>query len=167
MSYILEALRKVERQRRAREIPDLATVHGGTVAEHVRSWTPVIVGALVVNAGLLVLLLWYRPWATSPQPPAMEARLPTADVVAKPHAAPEVPASTSAPTGTAPASTAVVTTPPPAVAPPLPPVASAPPPTAMPRGGAPSVAVAPTPSPAVGGSAPGARASVTTPAPAI
>src|SRR5262245_27766675 len=103
MSYILEALRKVERQRRTREIPDLATVHGGTVAQQVRSWTPIIVGALLVNAGLLALMLWYRPWAEPPRPPSIESRLPAADVVAKAPAPPE-----------APASTAVVTTPPPA-----------------------------------------------------
>ncbi len=90
MSYILEALRKVERQRKVRTIPDLATVHGPSQAR--RLWMPVFFGALLVNAGFVALLLWYRPWASSePLPPPL-AQAPAADVAGTPPAVPEAPA---------------------------------------------------------------------------
>ncbi|MGH7310237.1 MAG: general secretion pathway protein GspB [Candidatus Rokuibacteriota bacterium] len=83
MSYILEALRKVERQRRARTVPDLATVHSPSGARRV--WVPVILAALLVNAGFLTLLLWYRPWASSGPPPPL-AQAPAADATGTPPA---------------------------------------------------------------------------------
>lgn len=144
MSYILEALRKVERQRRVRAVPDLATVHGPSPARRV--WVPVVVGVLLVNAGLLALLLWYRPWAPSAAPPAPLAKAPAADVAGPPPAASDA----SAPA------------PPPGAGPPAPSPAVAPAPPVV--ASAPSPAVTPAPSPGAAGSGPGPTAGVPAPA---
>jgi general secretion pathway protein B len=90
MSFILDALKKSEQERRRREVPDLHTEHAPILARRPRiPWSLVIGLALLLNAGLL--LWWLRPW----QPPvaAVDAT-PAAAVVAEepaPAAAPTVP----------------------------------------------------------------------------
>ncbi len=143
MSYILEALRKVERQRRVRAIPDLATVHGPSPAR--RFWRPVVLGVLLVHAGFLALLLWYRPWAPSVPPPPPLARAPAADVAGPPPAASEASAPATAPPDVGPPTSS------PTVAPAPPVVAPAPPP-----------AVVPAPSLGAASSGPGPTAGVVT-----
>lgn len=138
MSYILEALRKVERQRRGRAIPDLATVHGPSAAGR-RIWVPVVSGVLLVNAGLLALLLWYRP-ETPPAPsPTTQAEAPAADAAGPPPAASDAPASAAAAAAVPPGSPPS-TEPAPAV------VASAPS-TAAPVGAQPAEPVSAPPAP--------------------
>jgi len=155
MSYILEALRKVERQRRVRAVPDLATVHGPSPARRV--WVPVVLGVLLVNAGLLALLLWYRPWAPSALPPVPLAKAPAADVAGPPPAASDASALATPPGVGPPASS-------PAVAPAPPVVASAPSPAVTP---APSPgAAASGPGPTAGAPAPDVPAHMVPPAPA-
>lgn len=58
MSFILEALKKVERERAARETPSLHSIALGEKAPR-RSWWPwVISGTLVLNAAVAGALLW-------------------------------------------------------------------------------------------------------------
>lgn len=58
MSYILEALRKADRERSLGDVPDLEASHWG-VRRHDRSWRwlRVVVALLVINAVLLVYML--------------------------------------------------------------------------------------------------------------
>ena len=65
MSYILEALKKSDRQRKVGDVPDLQTDHSAVVsAERKRSIVPVVVislsGVLLVN--FLIWLWWSKPW---------------------------------------------------------------------------------------------------------
>ena len=82
MSYILDALRKAERDRQVSRVPTLATAHGG--AEWVRrahwAWT-VAAGALALSAVVIYSVQWppVRP------DPVREATLPPA-VAASPGA---------------------------------------------------------------------------------
>jgi general secretion pathway protein B len=67
MSFILDALKKSEQERRRREVPDIHTEHAPVPARRsgISYWPFVIGFALLLNAGLL--LWWLRPW----QPPAI------------------------------------------------------------------------------------------------
>jgi general secretion pathway protein B len=110
MSYILEALKKSEQQREIGRVPGISSVHENTVRTVSKNWLWVIVVVLLLNAGLLVLLLWPEPGAdtqsTAGQPPvptvaehkpaaAVVSRLPPAEVsprvVRAPHADPPIP----------------------------------------------------------------------------
>lgn len=70
MSYILEALKKLEQKRRQEGIPDLLTPPALQGKERRRRsvWPYVILAALVVNAGIIALV-WRAPWRHA-QPPA-------------------------------------------------------------------------------------------------
>jgi general secretion pathway protein B len=62
MSYILEALKKLEEKRRAETIPNILTGHD-TLSKPVKKrpvWPYFIMMALLLNAGLL--LWWLQPW---------------------------------------------------------------------------------------------------------
>ncbi|CAN5904849.1 hypothetical protein BH20PSE1_BH20PSE1_26120 [soil metagenome] len=58
MSFILEALKKVERERAARETPTLHSIALGENAPRRSRWPWVISGALVLNAAVAGALLW-------------------------------------------------------------------------------------------------------------
>ncbi|MGH8491198.1 MAG: general secretion pathway protein GspB [Gammaproteobacteria bacterium] len=58
MSFILEALKKVERERAARETPTLHSIALGEKAPRRSRWPWVISGALVLNAAVAGALLW-------------------------------------------------------------------------------------------------------------
>jgi len=63
MSFILDALKKLDKKRPRGSVPDLLTVHGpmqGEPKKHSVLWTYLILSALLLNAGLL--LVWLRPW---------------------------------------------------------------------------------------------------------
>ena len=95
MSYILEALEKAEKKRRAGTVPDLQTMHEttGTGRRAGRRWWPALVAGLLV-AQTLVLLLWLRPWQADNdaegQRPATATEETTASKPATPRLA-EVP----------------------------------------------------------------------------
>jgi general secretion pathway protein B len=63
MSYILEALKKSEQQREIGRVPGISSVHESTVRTVSKNWLWVLVVVLLLNAGLLVLLLWPEPEA--------------------------------------------------------------------------------------------------------
>ena len=61
MSYILDALRKAERERHLASVPTLESLHRRRVVGRRRQWPWVIVGALLVNAAILILVLRPAP----------------------------------------------------------------------------------------------------------
>jgi len=58
MSYILDALKKAERERRRVQVPTLSTLHPTDPVARRHVWPWAVAGALLVNAGLLVVLFW-------------------------------------------------------------------------------------------------------------
>jgi len=70
MSYILEALRKSEQQREIGRVPGLTSVHENTAKSVSGNWRWLIVAVLLLNAGLLVLLLWPEPELDTEAEPA-------------------------------------------------------------------------------------------------
>jgi len=72
MSYILEALKKSEQQRELGRVPGITSVHENTTKSVGGKWLWLIVGILLLNAGLLVLLLWPEP-EPEPEPSIVSA----------------------------------------------------------------------------------------------
>ena len=91
MSYILDALRKAERDRQVSRVPTLATAHGGAELLRRPHWAwAVAVGAVALSA----VVTYSRPWAPTRPDPAREAARPPAaapDPAARASAAPEAP----------------------------------------------------------------------------
>ncbi len=75
MSYILDALKKAERQRSKSPVPTLTTVQTpGAARRRPRRWPFVVVGLLVLNgAALFLLARRVSPPAPSPAPSAISA----------------------------------------------------------------------------------------------
>lgn len=71
MSFILDALKKLEQNRQRGSVPDLMTVHVPVQQEMKKRpiWPYLIIGALVLNAALL--LIWLQPWRSSSPSPAL------------------------------------------------------------------------------------------------
>ncbi len=100
MSFILEALKKVERERAARETPTLHSIALGENAPRRSRWPWVISGALLLNAAVAGALFWHEntadthvrsnaeeesakaatpPTAVEPRPPQLAAAVPSAE----------------------------------------------------------------------------------------
>jgi len=67
MSFILDALKKLEQKRNQDSIPDLLTVHASPVQKPQKRliWLSMIVIALFINAGILIA--WLKPWQSEKQ----------------------------------------------------------------------------------------------------
>ena len=61
MSYILEALKKVEQERAIGQVPGIASSHEQDNRTSFSRWLWLIIAALVVNAMLLGIALWPQP----------------------------------------------------------------------------------------------------------
>ena len=61
MSYILEALKKVEQERAIGQVPGIASSHEQDNRTGFSRWLWVVIGALVINAVLLGIALWPQP----------------------------------------------------------------------------------------------------------
>ncbi len=107
MSFILEALKKVERARAARETPTLHSIALEEKAPRRSPWPWVISGALVLNAAVAGALLWRHenttdtharsnveeesakaaapPTAVEPRPPQPAAAAPSAETALSPR----------------------------------------------------------------------------------
>ncbi len=101
MSYILEALKKAERERGIRRVPTLATVHDFQGIQRTRS-AIIVFGIIVCAAGLMwffrpVLSTIIRP--PSPSPVSTEQNTPknppAAEPVANPRSVPDAPLAES------------------------------------------------------------------------
>jgi general secretion pathway protein B len=102
VSYILDALRKAERERQVATVPTLATVHQPAKAAPHRLW-PWIVGAVVVaNAAALAWLMGSTRTPDLSIPPGLEsARSAPAVTTRPPAASPRLEADIRPPTATA------------------------------------------------------------------
>jgi len=78
MSYILEALKKSEQQREIGRVPGITSVHENTAKPVSAKWLWLIAAILLLNAGLLVLLLWPE---TEPEPEAVAMTTPLREAV--------------------------------------------------------------------------------------
>ena len=67
MSFILDALKKLEQTRNKGSVPDLTTMHAshGEKPKKRLIWLYLIVIALLINAG--ILLAWLKPWESEKQ----------------------------------------------------------------------------------------------------
>ena len=63
MSYILDALKKAERDRRRPRVPTLATIHVVAAKPRWPIWWWVVAGVLVVNVGVVAVTLYSRQTA--------------------------------------------------------------------------------------------------------
>ena len=73
MSFILDALKKLEQKRQQGAVPDLMTIHVPERQKHGKRalWPYLVLGALVLNAGILVAV--FRPWKSDDNKPAAQA----------------------------------------------------------------------------------------------
>ena len=78
MSYILEALKKSEQQREIGRVPGITSVHENTAKSVSGKWLWLIAAILLLNAGLLVLLLWPE---TEPEPEPVATSTPLREAV--------------------------------------------------------------------------------------
>jgi general secretion pathway protein B len=104
MSYILDALRKVERERQRTRTPLLEELLDASATPRARLWPWLLVGALLVNAVGLAVLLVPRGRLAKPErlhpPDVAAARQPavaTAALVQEARPAPTPPAAPAAP----------------------------------------------------------------------
>lgn len=73
MSFILDALKKLEQKRQQGTVPDLTTIHAAErqKPEKRKIWPYVVLGALILNAGILTAV--FHPWETKNQKPAAQS----------------------------------------------------------------------------------------------
>ncbi|HDZ61817.1 MAG TPA: hypothetical protein ENH40_01570, partial [Nitrospirae bacterium] len=74
MSFILDALKKLDSKRHQGSVPDLMSVHDITSQKPKKRspWPYIILAALIVNAGVLLVL--FRPWQTEILPLPAETK---------------------------------------------------------------------------------------------
>ena len=132
MSFILDALKKSDKERQQRATPALQSVYAAPEPRPVnrRMWPSLLVLALLINAGLLVW--WLQPWRNpTPSTPAQETRgqeapAPAGTPVAKAPAGEQLAAASSIKTPPPPEASAVKTNPEPVKNVPIPPTIPAP-----------------------------------------
>ena len=85
MSYILEALKKLEQKRQQEGIPNLLTFQGdATKVRQKRSlWPYITLGVVLLNGIMVLLFFWIAPWKHAGQP------LPSQPKVARESIAPQ------------------------------------------------------------------------------
>jgi len=147
MSYILDALRKAERERHAAKIPTLHTVHRIPWQRRHLQWMWIAAAAVLVNAALVIWFL--RPEPAPRTSSGTATPTSTAALASTPASAPGPRASAPATDRTPPAKPAVVATAPAEPSAPRPLTSRQPPEKpikAVEAKAAPSTAIAPVPS---------------------
>jgi general secretion pathway protein B len=76
VSYILEALKKLEQKRQLEEAPSLLTFQGsvGQVSKKRPVWPYIAASLLFFNCVIALLLFWRAPWKTTAQSPSTQNR---------------------------------------------------------------------------------------------
>ena len=97
MSYILEALKKLEQRRQHEEGLTLLTFQGGPARKggRRRIWIYAISAALAINAGAVVW--WLSPWKGAPKATALSMQSPAPAAPAAPAAVTQVPETAPSP----------------------------------------------------------------------
>jgi general secretion pathway protein B len=76
VSYILEALKKLEQKRQRERMPDLLSFQGNVRVNKKRPlWPFIVVGLILLNAIFVSLLLWIAPWTNPVQPPPHQSQV--------------------------------------------------------------------------------------------
>jgi general secretion pathway protein B len=70
LSYILEALKKLEQKRQQEGTPNLLTLQGDAtkVPQKRRFWPYITLGVVLLNGIIVLLLFWIAPWKNAGQP---------------------------------------------------------------------------------------------------
>jgi general secretion pathway protein B len=101
MSYILEALKKAEAERRQEKVPGIHTqpLPAPSAAHRESSWqrTPVWIAAICVAAAALLAAMWFKPWQSQPVP-VQVAQAPIPAAATAPPVQTALPAPAPAPT---------------------------------------------------------------------
>jgi hypothetical protein len=73
MSFILDALKKLEQKRQQGTVPDLMTIHATERQKHEKRviWPYLVAGAFILNAGILAAV--FHPWEAKDQKPPTQA----------------------------------------------------------------------------------------------
>lgn len=96
MSYILEAIKKLEQKRQQEESPSILTLSGGVVQVDKKRllWPYVTAGAILLNGVTALALFWYIPGQHTPAAPkAVPVSTPIRAPEAQPPAAPNEPSA--------------------------------------------------------------------------
>lgn len=77
MSYILEALKKLEQKRQQGGTPNLLTLQGDAtkVRQRRRLWPYITMGVVLLNGIMVLLLFWIVPWEHAGQPLSKTSRV--------------------------------------------------------------------------------------------
>jgi general secretion pathway protein B len=77
VSYILEALKKLEQKRQRERMPDLLTFQGDVARVNKKKplWPFIVIGLILLNAIFVSLLLWIAPWTNSVQLPPRQSQV--------------------------------------------------------------------------------------------
>lgn len=88
MSYILEALKKLEQKRQQVGTPNLLTLQGNNApVRKKRSLLPYIIsGILLLNGVIVLLLFWSAPWKNSTQPSPHKQQMAARESTTTPQA---------------------------------------------------------------------------------
>jgi general secretion pathway protein B len=79
MSYILEALKKAEQQRGLGRVPGLDSVHEQARGGARRRWLWTLTGVLILNAAVLLVVVWPDQWWDRRVELAVQSASPAAD----------------------------------------------------------------------------------------
>jgi general secretion pathway protein B len=77
VSYILEALKKLEQKRQQEGTPNLLTLQGNAtkVRQKRRLWPYITLGVVLLNGIMVLLLFWIAPWKHAGQPLSQTSRV--------------------------------------------------------------------------------------------
>jgi general secretion pathway protein B len=77
VSYILEALKKLEQKRQQEGTPNLLTLQGDAtkVRQKRRLWPYIALGVVLLNGIMVLLLFWIAPWKHAGQPLSQTSRV--------------------------------------------------------------------------------------------